>query len=100
MKYISIFFGKIVAYLCTMVGRGSSFPGTFAAKIDRNILSKFVLPSRVIVVRVLLQELLLMVLGIVVILLLIIKKVVIKLLVLLLLYLRIVVWVVRLRLMW
>ena len=50
MKYISIFFGKIVAYLCTMVGRGSSFPGTFAAKIDRNILSKFVLPSRVIVV--------------------------------------------------
>ena len=50
MKYISIFLGKIVAYLCTMVGRGSSFPGTFAEKIDKNILKKFSLPDKIIVV--------------------------------------------------
>ena len=40
MKFISIFLGKIVAYLCTLLGRGSSFPGTFAEKLDKNILKK------------------------------------------------------------
>lgn len=50
MKFISILFGKIVAFLCTLVGRGSSFPGRFAEKIDRNILKKFILPDKVIVV--------------------------------------------------
>lgn len=50
MKFISIFLGKIVAYLCTLLGRGSSFPGTFAKKLDKNILKKFKLPDKVIVV--------------------------------------------------
>lgn len=50
MKFISIFLGKIVAWLCTKMGRGSSFPGSFALKIDKKLLSKFVLPDKVIVV--------------------------------------------------
>ena len=41
MKYISIFLGKLTAFLCTQIGRGSSFPGTISEKIDKNILKKF-----------------------------------------------------------
>lgn len=50
MKFISIFLGKIVAMLCTLAGRGSSFPGVFIQKLDKNILKKFKLPDKVIVV--------------------------------------------------
>lgn len=50
MKFISILSGKIVAFLCTLVGRGSSFPGTVAEKLDKNIIKKFKLPDKVIVV--------------------------------------------------
>ena len=50
MKYISIFIGKIVAKLCVMIGRGSAFPGTVSKMIDKNILKKFVLPEKIIVV--------------------------------------------------
>lgn len=50
MKYISIFIGKIVAKLCVMIGRGSAFPGTVSKMIDKNILKKFILPEKIIVV--------------------------------------------------
>lgn len=50
MKYISIFFGKLAAFLCSLIGRGSAFPGTVAKKLDKNILKKFKLPKKVIVV--------------------------------------------------
>lgn len=50
MKYISIFLGKLVALLTTALGRGSSFPGKIAEQIDKNILKKFKLPDKVIVV--------------------------------------------------
>lgn len=50
MKYISILLGKLVAFLCSLLGRGSSFPGNFAEKIDKNILKKFTLPDKIIIV--------------------------------------------------
>ena len=50
MKYISIFFGKLAAFLCAQIGRGSAFPGTVSKIIDKNILKKFKLPEKVIVV--------------------------------------------------
>ena len=50
MKMLSILVGKLVYILCSLVGRGSSFPGSIAKKIDKNILKKFKLPEKVIVV--------------------------------------------------
>lgn len=50
MKYISILTGKLAAFLCKQIGRGSSFPGTISEKIDKNILKKFKLPKKVIIV--------------------------------------------------
>lgn len=50
MKIISILIAKIISYLGNLIGRGSSFPGLVARKIDNKILKKFVLPKKVIVV--------------------------------------------------
>lgn len=50
MKYISILIGKITYRLCKMMGRGSTFPGTVANKIDKNIIKKFKVPEKVIIV--------------------------------------------------
>lgn len=50
MKTISIFMAKIAAFLCTLIGRGSTFPGIVAEKIDKNIIKKFKMPSKVIIV--------------------------------------------------
>ncbi len=50
MKYILILMGKIVAFLCKLIGRGSNFPGEFVSIFDKNILKKFRLPKKVIVV--------------------------------------------------
>ena len=50
MKIISILMAKITLLLGNLIGRGSSFPGLVAQKIDRRIFSKFILPNKVIVV--------------------------------------------------
>ncbi len=50
MKFFSILIGKLAAFGCGLIGRGSAFPGTVAKRIDKNILKKFVLPDKVIVV--------------------------------------------------
>lgn len=50
MKIISILMCRIVYFLCSLIGRGSSFPGTVAEKFDKNILKKVKLPKKVIVV--------------------------------------------------
>ena len=50
MKLISITMGKIAAFLCTMVGRGSTFPGIVAEKFDKNIIKKFKMPDKTIIV--------------------------------------------------
>ncbi len=50
MKIISIILGKIVLFLCKLMGRGSAFPGSFAYKINKNILSCFEKPNIVIAV--------------------------------------------------
>lgn len=50
MKFISIFIGKITAFLCKLIGRGSTFPGIVSLKLDKNVLKKFKLPNKVIVV--------------------------------------------------
>lgn len=50
MKFISILACKISAFLLKFLGRGSSFPGLIASKIDKNILKKLKLPDKIIVV--------------------------------------------------
>ena len=50
MKFISILMGKLAAFFCTMVGRGSTFPGVVAEKFDKNIIKKFKMPNKVIIV--------------------------------------------------
>lgn len=50
MKFISISIGKITAFLCKLIGRGSTFPGTVSLKVDKGILTKFKLPNKVIIV--------------------------------------------------
>ena len=40
MKLISILMGKLAAFLCTTIGRGSTFPGVVAEKLDKNIIKK------------------------------------------------------------
>lgn len=41
---------KVIYYLLTCLGRGGSLPGTIALKMDKNLLKKFKMPKRVIVV--------------------------------------------------
>ena len=50
MKLISICIGKLAAFLCTLIGRGSTFPGIVAEKLDKNIVKKFQMPKKVIIV--------------------------------------------------
>lgn len=50
MKVLSILMAKIAAFLCTLIGRGSTFPGIVAEKIDKDIIKKFKMPSKVIIV--------------------------------------------------
>ncbi len=50
MKIISICMAKLAAFFCTMVGRGSTFPGVVAEKFDKNIIKKFKMPGKVIIV--------------------------------------------------
>lgn len=50
MKFISILMAKTAAFLCTLIGRGSTFPGIVAEKFDKNIIKKFKMPSKVIIV--------------------------------------------------
>lgn len=44
MKSIIIALSKIGQFILKKLGRGSSFPGVFALKLDKNILGKFKLP--------------------------------------------------------
>ena len=39
MKIISICMAKLAAFFCTMVGRGSTFPGVITEKFDKNIIN-------------------------------------------------------------
>ncbi len=48
--FISIVIGKISLFLCKLIGRGSSMPGTIAYKFNKNILNDFKLPPIVIAV--------------------------------------------------
>lgn len=50
MKIMSIFVGKIVSFIGTLLHRGSSAPGKISLMIDRKILSKFEVPKTVIAV--------------------------------------------------
>jgi len=50
MKTISILSCKISSFILSFFGRGSSLPGRIAIKLDKNILGKLKLPSKVIVV--------------------------------------------------
>jgi len=49
-KTFSILIGKCALIGCKLIGRGSSFPGEFAYKFNKNILSDFTLPKTVIAV--------------------------------------------------
>lgn len=50
MKFISIISCKLSTFFLSLVGRGSSLPGTIANILDKNILKKLELPKRIIVV--------------------------------------------------
>ena len=50
MKIASIIISKIAAFLCTLIGRGSTFPGIVAEKLDKNIIKKFKMPDKTIIV--------------------------------------------------
>ena len=45
MKFIAIILAKIVGIACRFLGRGSNFPGVFALKLDKKLLSKFSYPK-------------------------------------------------------
>lgn len=49
-KFFSILVGKICVVILDKLGRGSSFPGDICYKLNKNILSDFVLPDKVICV--------------------------------------------------
>lgn len=50
MKIISIIVGKIVLFLCELIGRGSAFPGEFTYKLNKNILKDLEKPKLIIAV--------------------------------------------------
>lgn len=50
MKLIAIIFGKLTIILGKLLKRGSSLPGDIALRIDKNLLKKFKLPSKIIAV--------------------------------------------------
>ena len=41
---------KIILFFCDLFGRGSTFPGTVALKLNKNILEKFKIPEKIIAV--------------------------------------------------
>lgn len=49
-KRILICFGKLLCYVGSIVGRGSTLPGSILLKLDKNMLSQFTLPDMVIAV--------------------------------------------------
>lgn len=48
-KTISIIIGKTILFICKLLGRGSSFPGSITYKINKNILNDFTLPKTIAV---------------------------------------------------
>ena len=50
MKLLSILGGKLALFMCKLLKRGSSFPGDFAYKLDKKILTKLEKPKLVIAV--------------------------------------------------
>lgn len=50
MKSLALFVGKTLSKVGKMTGRGTSLPGVYARKIDREIFSKIEMPEHVIVV--------------------------------------------------
>ena len=49
-KFISIFTGKIFIFLGKLLNRGSAIPGKAAYILNKNILSDFILPQKIIAV--------------------------------------------------
>ena len=50
MKTISIIIGKILIFIGKLVNKGSTLPGEYALKIDKNLLKKLKLPEKIIAV--------------------------------------------------
>ena len=50
MKLLAILVGKIIILIGKIVNRGSSLPGKLALRFDKNLLSKFEIPEKVIAV--------------------------------------------------
>ena len=50
MKSLIILINKLIYMIGKMIGRGSTWPGQSALKLDKNILKKVALPDDVIVV--------------------------------------------------
>ena len=50
MKVITITISKIAQFILSKLGRGTSFPGELALKMDKNILKKIEKPKRIICV--------------------------------------------------
>ena len=50
MKTISIIIGKILIFIGKLVNKGSTLPGEYALKIDKNLIKKFQLPEKIIAV--------------------------------------------------
>lgn len=50
MKSIIILICKILNFILKKIGKGSSFPGVIALKMDKNILKKLIIPNKVIAV--------------------------------------------------
>ena len=48
--FFTILICKLARFVGSLIGRGSSLPGTIALKLDKNILSKLTLPERTIAV--------------------------------------------------
>lgn len=49
-KVITILLSKVVILLSELLGRGSTFPGKFARKLDKNITNELILPKLIIAV--------------------------------------------------
>ena len=46
-KIFCIFIGKLAIIAGKILKRGSSLPGVIALKIDKDIMSKFILPKKI-----------------------------------------------------
>ena len=47
---LTIIICKLLVFLGSLIGRGSSLPGLIALKLDKNILSKLTLPERTLAI--------------------------------------------------